>query len=88
MNLAVIISDDAVLNRLSLTLHKHSRVFARERRERERETDSCSCSEKMSGGLNRSSSGPSKNILPPQELLDDLCRYTHICAAHDFFKLV
>ncbi|XP_042014820.1 mRNA-decapping enzyme subunit 2-like [Salvia splendens] len=28
---------------------------------------------KMSGGLNRSSSGPTKNILPPQELLDDLC---------------
>ncbi|KAH6804884.1 decapping 2 [Perilla frutescens var. frutescens] len=27
----------------------------------------------MSGGLNRSSSGPTKNILPPQELLDDLC---------------
>ncbi|KAL6504069.1 mRNA-decapping enzyme subunit 2 [Orobanche gracilis] len=27
----------------------------------------------MSGGLNRSSSAPSKNILPPQELLDDLC---------------
>ncbi|GFP82842.1 mRNA-decapping enzyme subunit 2 [Phtheirospermum japonicum] len=27
----------------------------------------------MSSGLNRSSSAPSKNILPPQELLDDLC---------------
>ncbi|KAL3650022.1 mRNA-decapping enzyme subunit 2 [Castilleja foliolosa] len=27
----------------------------------------------MAGGLNRSSSAPSKNILPPQELLDDLC---------------
>ncbi|KAL0403473.1 UNVERIFIED_CONTAM: decapping enzyme subunit [Sesamum radiatum] len=27
----------------------------------------------MSGGLHRSSSAPSKNALPPQELLDDLC---------------
>ncbi|XP_027159843.1 mRNA-decapping enzyme subunit 2 [Coffea eugenioides] len=27
----------------------------------------------MSAGLNRSSSTPSKNALPPQELLDDLC---------------
>ncbi|KAL3819978.1 hypothetical protein ACJIZ3_005883 [Penstemon smallii] len=27
----------------------------------------------MTGGLNRSSSTPSKNSLPPQELLDDLC---------------
>ncbi|KAI3470465.1 hypothetical protein Pfo_027128 [Paulownia fortunei] len=27
----------------------------------------------MSGGLNRSSSASSKNALPPQELLDDLC---------------
>ncbi|KAK6144777.1 hypothetical protein DH2020_021597 [Rehmannia glutinosa] len=27
----------------------------------------------MSGALNRSSSAPSKNVLPPQELLDDLC---------------
>lgn len=27
----------------------------------------------MSSGLNRSSSAPSKNALPPQELLDDLC---------------
>ncbi|GER25374.1 decapping 2 [Striga asiatica] len=27
----------------------------------------------MSGGLNRSSSAASKNVLPPQELLDDLC---------------
>ncbi|KAL0340740.1 UNVERIFIED_CONTAM: decapping enzyme subunit [Sesamum radiatum] len=27
----------------------------------------------MSGGLPRSSSAPSKNALPPQELLDDLC---------------
>ncbi|KAL8538596.1 hypothetical protein ACS0TY_000567 [Phlomoides rotata] len=27
----------------------------------------------MTGGLNRSTSAPSKNTLPPQELLDDLC---------------
>lgn len=26
-------------------------------------------------GLHRSSSAPSRNVLPPQELLDDLCRF-------------
>ncbi|GFQ03583.1 mRNA-decapping enzyme subunit 2 [Phtheirospermum japonicum] len=35
--------------------------------------------EDLSSQLNRSSSTPSKNILPPQELLDDLCRYFRSC---------
>lgn len=30
--------------------------------------------DKMSGGLHRSSSATSKNVLPSPELLDDLCR--------------